>query len=199
MNHNIRKFIDIINNPKKQTLNESSSKPFLLKWVSYDTGYKNRSKSFDSMEELQDFLYSLKKSSSFDYIPGSAQIFKPGKEGVRCGCHGPRRSSNCAYCGTAASDYICGVCAENGIDHDEYLPNRGIIKGTQRYVCKLHRKNPVTETSCGGSTTSGSIAALTTYNGKGDQFFGGPMSASIYGTKTIKRHRKNRKKPNAQK
>lgn len=56
-----------------------------------------------------------------------------------CGCRAPKSHQDCAYCGCGGDGIrICGVCAEAGIDHDESLPNRGIIRGTERKTCAAH-------------------------------------------------------------
>ena len=65
------------------------------------------------------------------------------KEPKSCGCKKPKSSRDCMYCGTFNGGLICGVCAEAGIDHDESLPNRGIVRGTERRTCKQHQEQTV--------------------------------------------------------
>ena len=52
----------------------------------------------------------------------------------KCTCRPPKSHEDCAYCGTNSSDKICGICKENGIDGP-------VIKGTERIVCKEHKRN----------------------------------------------------------
>ena len=55
-----------------------------------------------------------------------------------CRCRAPKRSIDCAYCGTRcldcmAADRVCGVCHEAGIDGH-------VLRGTGRVVCAQHKK-----------------------------------------------------------
>jgi len=51
---------------------------------------------------------------------------------MKCKCRKPKNHDFCAYCGCFASNQICGVCKEAGIDGP-------VIKGTERHICKLHK------------------------------------------------------------
>ena len=60
---------------------------------------------------------------------------------TKCRCRKPKRSIDCAYCGTRcldynASNYVCGVCHEVGIDGK-------VLRGTGRVVCARHKKERV--------------------------------------------------------
>ena len=48
---------------------------------------------------------------------------------MKCKCREPKTHPDCAYCGYGASEKICGVCKDDGIDGP-------VIRGTSRVVCK---------------------------------------------------------------
>ena len=51
-----------------------------------------------------------------------------------CGCRGPKRHRDCAYCGTGWDDgRVCGYCKANGIDGRT-------IPGTAARTCSAHKK-----------------------------------------------------------
>lgn len=57
-----------------------------------------------------------------------------------CNCKPPKRHSDCMYCGTnCIGEFICGVCAESGIDGK-------VIKGTKRVICTKHKKTKLEKT-----------------------------------------------------
>lgn len=53
----------------------------------------------------------------------------------KCLCREPKKHVDCAYCGCFAypEERVCGVCHQAGIDGR-------VIRGTERRVCKLHKK-----------------------------------------------------------
>ena len=52
----------------------------------------------------------------------------------KCRCRPPKRDPRCMYCGSMyVGEFICGVCAEAGIDGK-------VIRGTKRVICSKHKK-----------------------------------------------------------